>query len=209
MTKPLNLRLLDLARTFENLATLARPTLDHIASELTHADGYPTRTPGAAPSTAPNRAAYDEDGNLLAPVSLTSVESAAETAWRLRADRAQLHDDVEACEAFAKSMRQVMRYAQGTRIATTDVNNGRCYTDPGLDGYLLNDEEGGWSDPGCTKKSRTKKPGMCDACRQRHERWREANQKKTLAEDRPIEHDSDVYTTDVGTAHARPISGAA
>lgn len=208
--RPLNLRLLDLGHTFEQLAHLARATLDHINSELLYADGYPQSTPGAAPSTHPSqRPAYDERGNLLAPVKLNGVEAAAERAWQLRADRAQIYDDVEACESFAASMRNVMRTAQGTRIARTDLNNGRCYTDPGLTDYLIPRDEGGWSDPACANKSRSKtKPGLCDACRQRLAEHRARNGQKPLDEDRKVEHDSTVrYESDV--ALVRPISGAA
>lgn len=209
--RPLHRRLEDLALLFAGLAKVADVTMRHIAVELTYADGYPQRTPGASPSTARNAsAAYDEAGNLLPPVDLTPVEAAAERMWQLRADRAQLYDDVEACESFAHSMSQVMRTAQGTRIARTDLNNGRCYTDPGLAGYYLTREQGGWSDPACTNKSRTAKPGMCDACRQRAADWRTRQERrhKPLEEDRDIEVDSKVRIVD-GVALVRQVRGAA
>jgi hypothetical protein len=209
--RPLHRRLEDLALLFAGLAKVADVTMRHIAVELTYADGYPQRTPGASPSTARNaRPAYDESGNLLAPVKLTPVEAAAERALQLRADRDQMLDDVEACESFAHSMSRVMRTAQGTRIARTDVNNGRCYTDPVRPGYYLTREEGGWSDPACTNKSRTQRAGMCDACRQREASWRGRQERKAkpLDDDRTVDHDSTVRLID-GVAIVREVRGAA
>lgn len=192
VTPRINKQAMDLARRIEFNAPNIQNALDHIADEIAWADSHPTATLS--------------DGGSRGNQELNSVEAAVERRWQLAADRAQILDDLKALDDIFTSMMKVVRFTQGVRLK---VDESRCYTDPGLEGYLLSIEEGGWSNPACTNKPRTGKGGLCDPCRQRLDRYRQRRDLKVLADERDIDYPSTVYIDEQGVAHTRLIQGAA
>jgi len=117
----------------------------------------------------------------------------------------QINDCLDAIESINRELNRLCNKALGTRIAHTVE---RCYADPGMAGYLVPLEDGGWHDPTCQEASRSASGGLCDKHRKAAERWRERHEMKPLTDERPVTYDSVVrYVNDV--AIIRPIRGAA
>ncbi len=186
-----NRQAISTARLLEYGAPQIANALNHAALELAHADSYPATTLG--------------DGGSRGNNPLTATEAAANKRWDIRADIAQIHDDLDAIDQLVKSLLAVCAHTLRTRTPTPTPTNGgkpRCYTDPGLAGYLTPRTEGGWSDPACTNIPRNGITGMCDSCRKRCQRWRQQNNQPDL--DTPTPND-DTTTVNIinGVAHTR------
>ena len=173
-------RLIAIARLAENAASLVTATLDHIRGELDCADGY-------------SHGGAGDDGSRP-----TSTDSTVEAAMMVRQhfhnQRDQIRDDITALASILDSLMSTCRHTIGTR--TPRPQAARCYSDPGLAGYLE------WVDPTCQELSRSASGGMCDACRTRARRWRAAHNEPALSDERVIEYDPIIMPGQRGTVHA-------
>jgi hypothetical protein len=101
------------------------------------------------------------------PVTLTSVERAADEALRIQ----RWYDDITAQQkVIAVTVSQALRNCQdllGMRVTTP-----RCDA-TGREGASIPRADGGWSDLTCEQAA--EKSGLCDACYMREYRWRKAN----------------------------------
>jgi hypothetical protein len=186
-----NQRIVRLAQGLDNIATKVHNTFEHIAHELHHADGRPAGTMG--------------DGGSRATDSTTIVERTVITRTTLTNHLTQLDDDMTAIDNIIRSMHHTCDQALRTRTPDKQADRGLCHADPGYAGYLTPLAEGGWFSPTCTNLSRTIKPGLCESCRSRLDRYRERAELKPADDERNIHHDSQTFITDHGVAHTRPI----
>jgi hypothetical protein len=144
-----------------SMAPTISAAVAHLAREEAIADGYPTTTLG--------------DGGSRGDAELTSVERAAEARYRLRSDREQLRDDVNAVQSLVISLGYTVDRISRYRVPRLDDGEPRC-SPSGHDGAEIpwvrysRDAGNGWADPLCT--AHAEPGGLCIACRKRKDRWR-------------------------------------
>ena len=173
-------QLMAIARLAENHAQLVTETRAHIRFELTLCDGY-----GLGGDV-------DDGSRSTDTTSTTEAAFMQRQYWDRQA--AQINDDTTAITAILDSLGQTCRKALGTRTPRPEAT--RCYTDPGLTGYIH------WVDAGCNNIPRSSTGGMCDACRTRARRWRDTHAEPALTDERTIEHDPIISVGQRGVIHA-------
>lgn len=169
-----------IARLAENHAQLVTDARAHIRFEQTLADGY-----GGGGD-------IDDGSRSTDPTSTTEAAFMQRQYWDRQT--AQINDDITAITAILDHLGTTCRHALGTRTPRPETQ--RCYTDPGLAGYLE------WVQPGCTNIPRSATGGMCNACRMRAERWRINHQEPALTDERVIEYDPAITQGQRGVIHA-------
>lgn len=218
-----------LERVGDELAHVHAPkvtaALEHIAHELTIADSISDHTPGAAPATplpylekrpcgtcrgrgwsvVGNTPTPCDDCDARGTIKLTPTERAAVKRYELTAGREDIRDLVASFEQLRDSLRTVCDKVMRTRMPEPVTEKGTCYADALLPGYYEPLVEGGWFDPTCHRISRTVKPGLCDACRKRLERYNDAHGLKPPKDERIVKYDSIVRMDEDGVARAREV----
>jgi hypothetical protein len=178
----------------QRLAEVLPLVRDHVVTELATArvhGGWSSHTVGASLPSAGEpsrilsgectRPAEDDPGAYCPherpcpihdrPVTLTSVERAAEEALRIQ----RWYDDITAAQKLAAiTISDLLRNCE--RVLGMRVSPAKCDA-TGREGYLLPRSEGGWSDLACEQAA--EKSGLCDACYMREYRWRRANDMPT------------------------------
>jgi hypothetical protein len=184
-------RALHAAGDLEAVAARVAAAKDHITAEILTTDGQV----GAQSFS---------DGGRSADTS-SAVERVILARDGLFAERLGIDADLDEIIARIRHLYRACTRAIGLRVPPVEVP--RCYSDPGLAGYLVPLGDGGWFDPLCTNLPRSK-VGQCDACRKRLERWRVRNEQSPLADERPVEFESTVVDGQLGAVHARSRSAA-
>jgi hypothetical protein len=174
----------------QRLAEVLPLVRDHVVTELATArvfGGWSSHTAGAslpspgAPSKVLDgpchRAAEDDPGAYCPhdrpcpvhdrPVTLTSVERAAEEALRIQRWYA---DITQSQKLVAVTLADALRNCE--KLLGMRISPAKCDA-TGREGYLVPRAEGGWSDLACEEAA--EKSGLCVACYFREYRWRKAN----------------------------------
>jgi hypothetical protein len=129
--------------------------LDRIRDRCDQADGYPTSTPGAEPSSSRSR--VDPEGMVV----LTSVEAAADLRRRSERDEEiVLEQLVIAAHALAKVDRIVMRWNPPAEQVVCNRGVGR-------------EGQASWGKKRCEELAADDRGGMCFGCAKREYRWRQ------------------------------------
>lgn len=218
-----------LERVGDELAHVLAPNvtaaLEHIAHELTIADSISDHTPGAAPATplpylerpkcrtcqgrgwvaVDNTPTPCDDCDARGTAKITPTERAAVKRYELTSRREDIRDLLDAFEKLRDSLRYECDAALRTRMPEPVTEKGTCHADPLMPGYYEKLADGGWFDPTCRRISRTVKPGLCDACRKRLERYNDEHGLKPPKDERVVKFDSIVHMDEDGVARARGV----
>ena len=186
-------RLQNLAHTLTTLAHTVPNVIAHIRDELANADGYPH--------------GGSSDGGSRSTNTTSTVEAAVLGPRHALSNRIeQINDDIDALIGIVNHLNIECRTAVSERLQAPPPST--CTADPGVAGYLVPLDEGGWHDPLCGKVSRTSAGGLCSACRMRLQRWRRAHDLKPLDDDhQPIQVETRIGVD--GVAHTHTTKGAA